>query len=333
MRTWTNSLAALVALVAVGLAAGQPSGGEPKPKPAAAPAKPAPNSLEAVVAAALKHNPDILHAEAKVNEASAGLNKARLHVMQTVVTAHGALEAAKATLQITEVIMERTKTLGRTAVISQEEVQKAEYDVQRAKAEVATLDAQLALLLGKAPGQGALTRVTLLGEFNRVHGREVLALAPDGTHLYTQNADNTVRLWGSRLIANADTIKPAAGSMDEKIRAALNKTIKIETWKEPLPVGDVIEYLRKKTGTEVPFRILSENPQARGGPRTVDLMTGELPLSAWLAVIEDSVPGLVFVVREYGVLVTYRDRMPDTGLRVREFLQRTEPKKDEAKKP
>src|SRR5438552_171969 len=107
MRTWTNSVAVLIALMAVGWVEAQPpAGGNVVPvKPAPPPAKPDPNSLEAMIAAALKLNPDITHAEAKVTEANAALNKARLQVMQSVATAHGSLASAKATLKIVELVM------------------------------------------------------------------------------------------------------------------------------------------------------------------------------------------------------------------------------------
>src|SRR5882724_5992700 len=129
MRMWTTKLVALVALTCVGLAVAQPPA-KPDPKPA--PAKPDPNSLEATVATALKNNPDIRHAETKVNEASAGLNKARLQVMQAVVTAHGALEMARQTVRLTQMNFENTRELSQKGGISRLEVQKAEYDMKRA---------------------------------------------------------------------------------------------------------------------------------------------------------------------------------------------------------
>src|SRR5260370_41214741 len=53
---------------------------------------PDPNSLEALMAAALKSNPDIQVSEAKVREAEAGLNKARITVMQLAAGGHGTLQ-------------------------------------------------------------------------------------------------------------------------------------------------------------------------------------------------------------------------------------------------
>lgn len=329
MRTWTIRLAALVAVAGVGLATAQPPAkSDPKP----APAKPDPNSLEAAVAAALKNNPDIKHAEAKVNEANAGLNKARLQVMQSVVTAHSTLEAGKQTLRLTEMQLQHINELSQKAGISKFEVQKAEADMRRAKAEVAAAEAQLALLLGNTPGQRD-GRVTWLNELTRAAGRDIasVAFSPDGSQLWTLQSDGAVRLWDPKTgqALSTPATPPAAGSMDARIRDALTKTVKIEITDAKKSCVQTINDLKQKAAADVPFRIVIE-PVIR--ETSIDLMAGELPLSSWLSVIEDSIPGLVFVVREYGILVTSKDRMPDGGLRIREFLRQTEPKKDEAKK-
>src|SRR5207237_8373668 len=100
--------------------------------------------------------------------------------------------------------------------------------------------------------------------------------------------------------------------------APFDKPVKIKEWKQPLPVDDVIEYLKKKAGVDFPIRGLRMYKLS-----PVDLMAGELPLSAWLLAVEDAVPELRFVVREYGLLVTTKDRMPEDAVRLREFLRST----------
>jgi hypothetical protein len=333
MRTWTIRLAAIVALAVVGLAmAQQPA--KPDPKPAPASAKPDPNSLEAMLATALKTNPDIQVAEAKLREAEAGLNKARVQVLQQLVTAKNAVDSQKTAVVVAESTLKRTAELHRTGIVAGSgDLLKGEALLAQAKADLVKAEADLGILLGKIPGQSTGWKVDLV-EWTHVGDVKNLAFTPDGHQLWALDTSGAVRLWDAktgRLLG--EPVKPAVGSMDARIREALTKPVKIENWKEPLPVGDVIEYLKKKAGADVPFRLLAENPQTQRIPRTVDLMAGELPLSAWLAVIEDSVDGLVFVVREYGILITTRDRMPSDGVRVREFLRHTEPKKDEAKKP
>src|SRR5262245_33345552 len=77
-------LAAAPALAQENPAVNQPAKSTP---PAAKPAekpKTDPDSLEAVIADAMKNNPDIRAAEAKVREAEANLNKVRSEVMVQV---------------------------------------------------------------------------------------------------------------------------------------------------------------------------------------------------------------------------------------------------------
>jgi hypothetical protein len=322
-------LAALIAVAGVGLAmAQQPA----KPVPA----KPDPNSLEAMLSVALKSNPDIQVAEAKLREAEAGLNKARVQVLQQLVTAKNAVDSQKAAVAAAEATLRRYQELRNTGAIDMASVQKNEALLAQAKADLVKAEADLGILLGKIPGQRD-AQATWLNTLDRGSRLDIasLAFSPDGRHLWTAGADGAIRVWDPKTgqALSTPVTSPAAGSLDARIRDALTKPVKIENWKEALPVADVIEYLKKKAAVDVPFRLLAENPQTQRAPRTVELMTGELPLSAWLAVIEDSVDGLVFVVREYGILVTTKDRMPSDGLRVRDFLRRTEPKKEQVDKP
>src|SRR5437879_2727945 len=136
MRTWTIRLAALVALGGVGLAmAQQPA--KPDPKPAAA--KPDPNSLEAMLATALKSNPDIQVAEAKLREAEAGLNKARVQVLQQLVAAKNAVDSQKSAVAAAEAVVKRHQELYRSGVVpgGGSDVQRSEALLAQAKAELA----------------------------------------------------------------------------------------------------------------------------------------------------------------------------------------------------
>ena len=126
--------AAVVGLLMAGSAAAQPLAAPQPVKPAEQPKPTAANSLDAHLAAAPKSNPDIQVAEAKVREAEAGLNKARVTVMQQVVAAHAALHAAKADLASAEAGLKHARELRQA--IAAADLQKAELDFERAKAVV-----------------------------------------------------------------------------------------------------------------------------------------------------------------------------------------------------
>src|SRR5438874_1867865 len=122
MRRNCIELAALLAL----LAAAPFCGGQPKADPAKdkAPAKdqkaPAKSKLEEMLEQALLHNPDIRVAEAKLREAEAELNRARLLVTQKVVTLQASLEAARANVAVAETRLKRLRELG--GAVSREEI-------------------------------------------------------------------------------------------------------------------------------------------------------------------------------------------------------------------
>ncbi|MFL5339671.1 MAG: hypothetical protein ACJ8F7_05840 [Gemmataceae bacterium] len=315
---------ALAGLLLAGTALAQQT--QPQPTKPAAP--PAADSLEAQIAAALKNNPDIKVAEAKVREAEAGLNKARVMVMQQVVAAHAAVHAAKADVAITESEVARFRDL--KGVVSTVDLHKAEHDLARAKAILARTETDLQLVLGKAlPGT-----VKLWDELPGRPTADVLTFDPDGRRLYSALSDGTVRVWDAgtgKALSRVPEVKP--GSMTEKIRSALDKPVKID---KPYSgsVKDILEWLqdfsRQRNAAEIPFRML---PRQKMDDTAIELMTGELPLSAWLLAIEDSAPDLRIVVREYGLLVTTKDRMPEDAVRLREFLRSTAAKpKEESKK-
>ncbi len=108
-------------------------------------------------------------------------------------------------------------------------------------------------------------------------------------------------------------------SMIEKIRAVLDKQIPIAHAINELTLESVLTRLRDAAGKEVPFRILLGNSSPNPQKFTVSLMPGELPLAAWLIAVQDENPNLVFLVREYGILVTTRDRALKDAISVADF--------------
>src|SRR5713226_2347416 len=116
---WIKTFALGVVLTVAGHAFGQAGPGDAKkdegtkaeqPKvPGDKPAKDAPpkTKLEEMIQQALRNNPDIRVAEAKVAEAEAELNRTRLVIMQKVVLYNTNLAEAKAKVALAERRFER----------------------------------------------------------------------------------------------------------------------------------------------------------------------------------------------------------------------------------
>ena len=77
----------------------------------AKPGKAAEPTLEEMLNKALKDNPDIRVAEAKVREAEAELNRTRLQVTQKVLTFHHSRESQKALIKVAEEDLQRIQKL------------------------------------------------------------------------------------------------------------------------------------------------------------------------------------------------------------------------------
>src|SRR5438067_4305731 len=122
MPTRTVSLAAALSLCAAAAAPTQ------QPTPPAAPAANPPGdatrrapekpTLEDILAAALRHNPDIRVAEAKLREAEAELNRVRLSVIQKMTRLHQELQHARAEADQAEKNLARLQELKKKGYVA-----------------------------------------------------------------------------------------------------------------------------------------------------------------------------------------------------------------------
>src|SRR5213594_1163492 len=133
-RTMVSLPAAFVVTLACSfwaLAQDRGGGGSAAQKPQARPEKPA--TLEEMLAKALKDNPDIRVAEAKVREADAELNRTRLQVTQKVLAFHHSRESQKAIIKVAEEDLQRIQKLEANKAVSQEEVKQAQQRLSASK--------------------------------------------------------------------------------------------------------------------------------------------------------------------------------------------------------
>lgn len=324
MRFVTSSL--LIALLALPLSAQPPAKPDQK-KPAES--KPAPGSLEDVISQALRNSPEIHAAEAKVRSAEADLQKTRMEVLQKVTTAKFALDAAKKNVDVSKEVLDYQTKLHQKSFTDAATLRKSQLELERSKAEVQRLEADLNALLGRVPGKQSVVQQLNTTQFWNVtpymdDWRHSL-LQPNTAWSATLNptllSDGTVRwavmnqpyAWHAELFA-----RTAPTSVSERIRIALDKPIKLDAPKEALPLTVTLEMLRKKAGVDVPIRVLAANKSL-----TIELMAGELPLGAWLQAVEDSAPEIAMAVREYGILVTLKERLPRDAEPIRDFWRRS----------
>jgi hypothetical protein len=269
--------------------------GSDQPKPPSNPAVDTPArkttetvapKLEDLLVRALKDNPDIRVAEAKLREAEAELNRTRLQVTQKVVTFHYALQSQQTLVKENEAQLARMQNLARSGVVQHSELELAQQTLIRAKAKVAAIEAEMPYLIGKQPAT-AEGPADVRKSYHQLYW----------TFLDNEGASQAVQ-----------------GTAADKLRKSLDTTIAIDV-AGGAALGDVLALLEEKV-PGVTFRILA----AKDGAVSVNLrLKQEVPLGAVLQALEDSVPGLRFVVRDYGILVTAEDRVPSGAMDVQYF--------------
>jgi hypothetical protein len=259
-----------------------------KPVDSAGTSKSTPSALEQMLEKALKQNPDILVAEAKVHETQAELNRVRQHVMAKMVVLNTEVEALTNIVKEAKIRFDRTMELHEKGAVSNEAMNAAQGALLKHKADLAVKEAELQALIGKKTAALSL----------RVPMHEETTIQPF-----------------ARL--DVDSIKPSTA---EQMRIALNTGIVVK-W-SGAQLEDVLRALQAKI--KVVNLFLAPNVTKQGG---ITLSLPEpITLLAALQLLEDT-QGVRFVIREYGIVGMDRNNMPPDVIPVSEFAKHQSEKK------
>jgi hypothetical protein len=293
-------LALSALLLAACLAHGQPGpmkGGD-KDKP------PAKSKLEETLEQALKYNPDVRVAEAKVREAEAVLSRTRLSVVQKVATLLAAHDAAKKGVENAEIDLKRMESLAGRGAIPEGEIRAARKALLDAKAELAKIEAELPYVTGKTPLEdpNAQTRSAT------AHALAALGLAIREAE--TASANEAAIASALRYL-KAQQLPETP--MRERIRKALDKPVRVDF--RTVPLDMLVRDLFEKA--DLPVQIKGDFERSPA----VTLMAKEpMPFGAALQLLEDFSPTpLSFLVRDYGVLVTDAKALPGDAVTLHHF--------------
>ncbi|MBO0699233.1 MAG: hypothetical protein J2P46_12625 [Zavarzinella sp.] len=289
-----------------GLVLGQ--GSPKKDAPPKEPPKPAPGSLEDTLDKALRNSADIKAAEAKVRDAEAELNRVRHQVLTRATALHTDLNLARRMLEVAESALAETDQLVKTGAANREQILAARAVVEKHRGEIEKLEVELKALRGEF----ALKHLPLVG---------AAAFSPDGRLLAV---DGQVRVWdaasgkllGEALALTQPKAAPAVpGSMAERVGKLLDKEVELQLGGQNI-ADAVRDLMALASNPAIPVRdTLPEKHPVDSS------LSGKLPVGAWLQAIEDSAPNVTIVVREYGLLVTPKDRVPAGAIGVSELWQ------------
>ena len=272
-------------------------------------------SLEELLATALRNSPDVQVADAKVRGAQAELRRTRMNVLQRVIEGRAAVEAQQAAVAHAEMSLRRIQKIAQNGTVSSDEVQKAEVQLAAARALLAQAEASLNALAGTLPpGIGAMTGegpgiVAAPGSAAPAGG--MMPGMPAGASGFGGGA---LGAFGG-MAGGEPVLRVPRGPIADKLRVALDRPVKLTPAKEK-PLDEVLIPVRS-AARDVPFLF---NLGEKAKEVVSFSLEGEVPLGAAFQALEDVVPALRCYVREYGIIVTEEGGPPiSDGMPLIEF--------------
>lgn len=231
--------------VARGGAQNQQPAEKKEAKPAALPALPA--TLEEMLAVALRSNPEILKADAKVRKAQADLNQVRLKVTQQLITTYHERTKDTEALTVADEQEQNVKRMIAVGTMPQGALNESQLARANAKARIAQGEAQLRYVMGLG---GSVA-------------------AGDGL------PHPTIRAQDARQ-------RP---EMPKEVRAALKQEGDVNF--EGLPIREVLAFVRESSGEKIIPMIDSLAIATTWDEVSVTLRLGKVPLRALLTALAD----------------------------------------------
>lgn len=255
------------------------------------------DATEAAIAAALANDPDLKMARAKLQLAEAELSKAKQAVTLRVLTLKAQIESLK---------VERDASMERVRVAEARVREGVEPKTLLADARIAYEKVNRALAIAEAEWK-LLTASDGPDVAHRVIRAYELA------DVVIEGGGATDRIAAvQRLLSQARAAKPPVGPVSDRLRAALDKPVKLGKKGDTIQVTEAMELIKRETALDVSIRGL-ESFRA-----TLALEGEELPAGAWFQLIQDQF-GIVPYVREYGILFAEKKDAPADAVTLVEF--------------
>jgi hypothetical protein len=315
-RRMTASVFFLVGLLAVAAAEPPDSGAGSGPDKKVEPEKKKPDATDSASKAALANDPDVQVARAKVQLAEAEMAKAKQAVVIKVMSALANIQELKSSVEQNQEQAAWADRMVKSGQLTQTQAQADRAKLESAKAALARAETELKLFTGggKEPGpESDLTEADV-----GVHLGLLLARKRNELFLNDQSSNTLMALAALYAVET----KAPVGAVPDRIRAALDKPVKLGARGDRVTFEQALEVFKKDAGLDVPVRV---NLAPHLPPPEITSQGEELPVGAWLQLYMDVSGGAVLTVREYGLLFTPKSATPPGAPTIVEFWKQKPP--------
>jgi hypothetical protein len=334
-RRMMVSALAIVGLIAVSGLGQPPNPGQPKTNQSAPPpdargkkADPA----DGAVKAALANDSDVQVARAKVLLAEAELAKAKQAVVLKVMSLRAAIQESENALAGVQERYSWAERMVAKGLMEHRQLVDERHKLEAAKIALSRARTELNLLTGGGKEMGVEIRP---GSDDVAIQRGLLLLSRQPLLDPSQRADSSSSTAMALAALFAGAVKAPVGAVPERIRAALDKPVKIGAKGQEVHFDKALEVFKKDAGLDVTVRY-----GANTGSIGSIISEGEdLPVGAWFQLYQDAGGVGVLYVREYGLLFCNKHTAPPDAPTLTEFWKQKPPAKappdvnDPEKKP
>jgi hypothetical protein len=275
---------------------------------------------DAAIAAALAIDPDVKMARAKIQLAEAELAKARQTVTLKVVTLKAKIDQLRVDLGPVQERVDVVTRVVNAGTISATELISERAKLLAVKGALALAEAEWNLLTAPSRASSAEWKDVLSSD--KFH-----ALPGNGANISDVQA-HLADMTTIRALTWLHTREAVKGPIPARLRAALDKPVKLGARGEKVTLVKALEVFKKELGLEISVRPLYDMVIDAGGE--------ELPVGAWFQLYQDTgMPNqvgtsFVFYVRDYGILLAQKHTAPPDAPTLTEFWKQkteAEPKK------
>jgi len=296
----------------------QPDKGPDKKQPLGDKVKSA-DPTDAVVAAALANDPDVKVARAKVQLAEAELAKAKQAVVLKVMTLQASIREAKAHVEQCRDRAAWADRMVEKGVLDTAKAREERGKLESAQSALARLETELKLLTNSGTGEFKVSELPGGNASDVAKGLEWL--------MKSQAHDDQAAVIAALVAAGYQGYWEKAavkGPIPDRIRAALDKPVKLGAKGEQIDLVKALEVFKKEAGLDVPVRGVGDLVKAP----VITSQGEELPVGAWLQLFQDyswAGGSARFYIRDYGLLFTDKTAAPPDAPTLTEFWKQKPP--------